>query len=183
MDCGYDDYPTIENSLFGAVKFVKNAYIDKFKYSVYGIGFDRHGTFSIGNGFGKNVITFGANMSSFVHVDNNKKDGIKMEQIVIYLLMVYLLIVLIHSKEIYYIFPKKSFLIFWEIKRSSPKLKTLLYFFKKNFFVSFGKRNFLATNLKNSYFFQQKVFLVFLEMEFSSLKIKNFYGGTFKLKK
>ena len=23
MDCGYDDYPTIENSLFGAVKFVK----------------------------------------------------------------------------------------------------------------------------------------------------------------
>ena len=51
-------------------------------------------------------------MSSFVHVDNNKKDGIKMEQIVIYLLMVYLLIVLIHSKEIYYIFPKKSFLIF-----------------------------------------------------------------------
>ena len=28
-DCGYDDYPTLENSLFGAVKLTKNANVDK----------------------------------------------------------------------------------------------------------------------------------------------------------
>ena len=31
--------PTLGNSLFGAVKSVKNADIDKYKYSGYGIGF------------------------------------------------------------------------------------------------------------------------------------------------
>ena len=34
------DYPTLENSLFGAVRPTKNANIDKYKYSGYGIGFD-----------------------------------------------------------------------------------------------------------------------------------------------
>ena len=34
---------------------------------------DRHGTFSVGNGFGKNVVIFGADMSSSVHVDSKKK--------------------------------------------------------------------------------------------------------------
>ena len=29
---------------------------------------------SIGNGFGENVIIFGVDMSSYVHVDNKKKD-------------------------------------------------------------------------------------------------------------
>ena len=47
--------------------------IDKFKYSGYGIGLDRHGTFSVGNGFGKNVVIFGADVSSSVHVDSKKK--------------------------------------------------------------------------------------------------------------
>ena len=37
--CGYDDYPTLENSLFGAVKLVKNADIDNYKYSGYSIGY------------------------------------------------------------------------------------------------------------------------------------------------
>ena len=55
-DCGYDDYPTLENFLIGAVKLVKNANIDKYKYSAYGIGIERGGTFSVANGFGKNVI-------------------------------------------------------------------------------------------------------------------------------
>ena len=32
--------PTLRNSLFGAVKLVKNADIDIYKYSGYGIGFD-----------------------------------------------------------------------------------------------------------------------------------------------
>ena len=35
---------------------VKNADIDKYKYSGYDIGFDWHGTFSLVNEFGKNVI-------------------------------------------------------------------------------------------------------------------------------
>ena len=42
--------PTIKNSLFGAVKLVKNAYIDKHKYSGYGIGFDMKRTFSFPTG-------------------------------------------------------------------------------------------------------------------------------------
>ena len=72
-DCGYDDYTTLYNFLFGAVKLVKNADIDECKCSGHGIGFDRHGTFSVGNGFGKNVIIFRVDMSSSVHVDNKKK--------------------------------------------------------------------------------------------------------------
>ena len=59
---------------FGAVKLVKNADIDKCKYSGYDIAFDRNGTFSVGNGFGKNVNIFGVDMSSSVHINNKKKD-------------------------------------------------------------------------------------------------------------
>ena len=52
----------------------KNADIDKYKYSGYGIGFDRRGSFSFPGGvFGKNVIIFGVDISSSVHVDNKKK--------------------------------------------------------------------------------------------------------------
>ena len=66
--------PTLGNSLFGAVKLVKIAHIDKYKHSEYSIGFDVTGSFSFpAGGFGKNVIIFGVDMSSFVHVDNNKK--------------------------------------------------------------------------------------------------------------
>ena len=61
--------------MFGAVKLTKNPDIDKYRYSVYGIGFDRKGSFSFpGGGFGLNVIIFGLDMSSSVHVDNMKKD-------------------------------------------------------------------------------------------------------------
>ena len=35
------DYLTLENCLFGAVRLTKNADINKYKYSAYGIGFDR----------------------------------------------------------------------------------------------------------------------------------------------
>ena len=53
----------------------KNADIDKYHYSGYGIGCDRKGSFSPpGGGLGQNVIVFGADMSSFVHVDNKVKD-------------------------------------------------------------------------------------------------------------
>ena len=34
-------YPTLENCLFGAVNLTKNADIDRYKCSGYGIGFDR----------------------------------------------------------------------------------------------------------------------------------------------
>ena len=36
--------------MFGAVKLTKNADIDKYKYSPYGIGFDRNGTFQVPSG-------------------------------------------------------------------------------------------------------------------------------------
>ena len=68
-DRGYDDYPTSVNYCFATIKLVKDADIDKYKYSGYGIGFDRPGTFSIANGIGKNIIIFGVDMSSPVHVD------------------------------------------------------------------------------------------------------------------
>ena len=50
----YNDrnYPTLENCLFGSVKLTKNANIDKYGYSGYGIGFDRKTLFSIGNEIG-----------------------------------------------------------------------------------------------------------------------------------
>ena len=66
-------YPALENCLFGAVNLTKNADIDKYKYYGYGIGFDRHGEFSFGNGPGKNYIIFGADLSSSSSHDNNKK--------------------------------------------------------------------------------------------------------------
>ena len=62
---------TLKNCLFGA----KNTDIDKYGYSGYGIGFDRRSSFSFtGDGFGQNVLIFGADMSSFAHIDNKKKD-------------------------------------------------------------------------------------------------------------
>ena len=68
------DYPTLENCLFGSVKITKNADIDKYGYSGYGIGFDRKTLFSIGNEIGKKVIIFGVDMSSSTKIDNKKKD-------------------------------------------------------------------------------------------------------------
>ena len=35
-----NSYPTLETCLFGAVSLTKNADIDQYKYSGYGIGFD-----------------------------------------------------------------------------------------------------------------------------------------------
>ena len=68
-------YPTLENCLFGSVSLTKNADIDKYKYSEYGVGFDRHGEFRFGNGLGENCIIFGADSSSSSHA-NNKKNNI-----------------------------------------------------------------------------------------------------------
>ena len=67
-------YQTLENCLFGAVKLNKIADIDKYGYSGYGIGFDRHWSFSFDNEVGRNVIIFGVDMSSSTKIDNRKKD-------------------------------------------------------------------------------------------------------------
>ena len=70
-----DSNPTLKNCLFGAVTLTKDGDIDKYGYSGYGIGFDRKSSFSLHDGeFGQNVIIFGADMSSFAHIDNKKKD-------------------------------------------------------------------------------------------------------------
>ena len=66
-------YPSLENCLFGAVSLTKHVDIDQYKYSGYGIGFDRRGQFSFGNGFDRNVI-FGADMSSSVHANNKVRN-------------------------------------------------------------------------------------------------------------
>ena len=67
--------PTLQNCLFGSVTLTKNVDIDKYKYSGYGIGFDRKGSFSFPGGeFGQNVVIFGADMSSSPHIDNKGKD-------------------------------------------------------------------------------------------------------------
>ena len=66
---------TVDNFLFGAVKLAKNADIDKYKYSGYGIRFDGCGTFSFPDGsFGQTLIFFGADMSSSVHANNKTKN-------------------------------------------------------------------------------------------------------------
>ena len=67
--------PTLKNCLFGAVTLTKNTNIEKYRYSGYGIGFDRRSSFSFPRGgFGQNVLIFAANMSSSTHIDNKKKD-------------------------------------------------------------------------------------------------------------
>ena len=66
------DDPIQKNSLFGGVNLAKNAYIDKYQYSGFGIGFDRGSSFSFPNGgFGQNVMILREDISSSVHVDKD----------------------------------------------------------------------------------------------------------------
>ena len=61
--------------MFGGIKLPKNADPDKYSYSSYVTGFDTRGQNSLLDGsVGENVITFGFDMSSSVHVDNKRKD-------------------------------------------------------------------------------------------------------------
>ena len=65
----------LKDRLFGGFKLAKNAASDKYVYIGYGIRFYSHSEFSLPDGsMGKNVIIFGVDMSSPVHVDNTKKD-------------------------------------------------------------------------------------------------------------
>ena len=53
----------------------KNADINKYRYSGYGIGFDRKSSFSFPcGGFGQNVLIFGVDMCFSPYIDNKKKD-------------------------------------------------------------------------------------------------------------
>ena len=70
-----DDNLTVQNALLGAVSMTKNADVNKYKYSGYGIAFDRTSSFSYpGGGNVQNVIIFGVDMNSCVHFDNKEKD-------------------------------------------------------------------------------------------------------------
>ena len=61
--------------MFGAVTLTKNADIEKYRYSGFGIGFDRRSNFSFpGGGFGQNVLIVGVDMSSTVHINNKGKE-------------------------------------------------------------------------------------------------------------
>ena len=75
----------LKNCLFGAVTLTESTDINvcrsmcidvsKYEYSGCGIGFHRKSNFSFpGGGFGQDVLVFGADMSSSVHVDNKEKD-------------------------------------------------------------------------------------------------------------
>ena len=60
--------------MFGAVSLSKHIGIDQYKCSGFGIGFNRKGEFSFGNGFGGNCIILGADMSTSVHANNKTKN-------------------------------------------------------------------------------------------------------------
>ena len=61
--------------MFGTVKIAKNADVDKYVFTGYGVGFDSRSEFSLPDvSSGKNVIIFGADMSSSVHINNKEKD-------------------------------------------------------------------------------------------------------------
>ena len=70
----HNNDPTLKKFLFSEVTLTKNADIDKYGYSGYGIGFDTTSRFSFpGVGFGQNVLIFGVDMSASAHIDNKKK--------------------------------------------------------------------------------------------------------------
>ena len=69
----YDSDPTIKNCLFGAVTLTKNTDIEKYKHLGYGVCFDRRSSFLFtGGGSGQNVLIFGADMSTSIHIGNKK---------------------------------------------------------------------------------------------------------------
>ena len=66
---------TLGNCLLGSVKLTKNAHLVKYKYMDYNIGLESRSEFLFIDGsYRKNVIVFGADVSSFVRVDNKGKD-------------------------------------------------------------------------------------------------------------
>ena len=69
-------YFTLCYCLFGSAKLT-NVDLYKYKYTSYGKGFDSRSEFLFTDrSYGKYVIIFGTDMSSSVHVDNNKGQDI-----------------------------------------------------------------------------------------------------------
>ena len=65
---------TLGGCLVGDVKLTKNAYLYKYPYSSYGTGFDTQIEYSLrDSSVNKNVIIFGGDMSSSVHINNKGK--------------------------------------------------------------------------------------------------------------
>ena len=60
--------------MFGTFSLTKHVDIDQYKYSGYGIVFDRKGEFTFGNGYGRNVIIFGADLNNPTHANSKTKD-------------------------------------------------------------------------------------------------------------
>ena len=66
---------TLKNCLLGSIKLPKNADPENYKYGRYSIGFHSQSEFLFTDGsMRKNVIVFGVDMSSSVHIDNKGKD-------------------------------------------------------------------------------------------------------------
>ena len=66
---------TLGNCLFGSVKLTKNDDLVKYKYNSYGIGFDSRLQFSWSDGsVGKNIIIFGVDNISSMHIDGRNKN-------------------------------------------------------------------------------------------------------------
>ena len=66
---------TLGNCLFRSARLTKNVDLDKYKYSCHRIGFISCSEFSLPDGsMGKACIIFGADMNSFVHIDNKGKN-------------------------------------------------------------------------------------------------------------
>ena len=68
---------TLKDCLFRDVKLLKNTDPGKYRYSDSGAGFDSRSEFSLPDGIlGKNVIIFGVDTISSVHIDNKRKDAL-----------------------------------------------------------------------------------------------------------
>ena len=69
---------TLRNCLFGTVKITNKSNSDKdmWQYNVYGIAFDSKGEFThpSGQGYAKNVIIFGVDLSSSRHSSNKTQN-------------------------------------------------------------------------------------------------------------
>ena len=66
---------TLNGCLLGSVKLTKNADVDKYVHTGYFIGFDLRLEFSLpGGSMENNVIIFGADVSSSVHINNVNED-------------------------------------------------------------------------------------------------------------
>ena len=66
---------TLKYFLFEGIQLAKNADLDKYVCSGYGIVFDSRSEFSLPDGsVSKSVTIFGVDMTSSVHIDNKGKD-------------------------------------------------------------------------------------------------------------